>query len=182
VSDSTDTCGLPKKTISHRICHDNQHVFRKLPGIGSGRQKRARADDHGLRPDDDQGIPPVAPDLGQPSPEASISGGQFRPLHRTLQNAELMTEREDLKLQLVNFPCPVPIRSRRCGTASHTDVRGTSVGTIRSNTPTVRIRVGLSHSTFNASRQSVVRACSTRVSDNPVFQALKAWLSGNRAR
>ena len=39
------------------------------------------------------------PDLGLPRPEASIGGGQFRPLHRALQNAELMAESQDLHLK-----------------------------------------------------------------------------------
>ena len=55
--------------------------------------------DDGLWPDDDQDIPPVAPDLGQPCPELSIRGGQLRALDGALQNAELMTESQDLNLK-----------------------------------------------------------------------------------
>ena len=55
--------------------------------------------DNSLRLDDDEGGTPVDPDLRQPNPEESISGGQFRPLHRAMYNAELVTESEDLKLE-----------------------------------------------------------------------------------
>jgi hypothetical protein len=41
---------------------------------------------------------PVFPNGRQPNPQESIRGRQFRPLHGALQNAELMTEGEDLKL------------------------------------------------------------------------------------
>ncbi len=72
-----------------------------MPGLPRPKQTEAlavRCDD-GLGPDDDQDIPPVAPDLGQPCPELSISGGQLRALDGALQNAELMTESQDLNLK-----------------------------------------------------------------------------------
>jgi hypothetical protein len=49
--------------------------------------------------DDDESGTPVDPDLGQPNPEESIRGVQFRPLHRAMYNTELVTESEDLKLE-----------------------------------------------------------------------------------
>jgi hypothetical protein len=41
---------------------------------------------HGFRLNDDQGRAPADPELGQPCPEESISGGQLRSLDRTLQD------------------------------------------------------------------------------------------------
>jgi hypothetical protein len=48
--------------------------------------------------DKDAGMP-VVPDGAQPGPEQSISGSQSRSLHGALEDAELMAESEDLKLQ-----------------------------------------------------------------------------------
>jgi hypothetical protein len=55
--------------------------------------------DDGLRLDDDERGSPLGPDATEPYPEESIEGGQPRSLHRALQDAELVTERQDLKLQ-----------------------------------------------------------------------------------
>ena len=48
-------------------------------------------------------IPPLriaaAPDFGQPAPEESINDSQLRLLHRAMQDSELVTENEDLKLE-----------------------------------------------------------------------------------
>jgi len=41
---------------------------------------------------------PILPDRRQPGPQESISGGQIRPLHRSLRNTELMTKGQNLKL------------------------------------------------------------------------------------
>ena len=43
--------------------------------------------------------PPVVPDLAQPSPQKSIGRGEFRPFDGTLQNTELVAERQDFQLQ-----------------------------------------------------------------------------------
>ena len=42
---------------------------------------------------------PIRPSRRQPGPLESISGRQLRPLHRALQNTELMTEGQTLKLK-----------------------------------------------------------------------------------
>ena len=42
---------------------------------------------------------PILPDRRQPSPQEWISGGQIRPLHRPLQNTELMTKGHNLILK-----------------------------------------------------------------------------------
>jgi hypothetical protein len=55
--------------------------------------------DHGLRLNDDEGRAPAGPELGQPCPEESISGGQLRSLDRTLQDPELVVQSKDLKLK-----------------------------------------------------------------------------------
>jgi hypothetical protein len=52
-----------------------------------------------FRFDDDQGRSPIAPDFAQPAPEESISGCQFRPFHRTTQDAELVSECEVFQLK-----------------------------------------------------------------------------------
>ena len=56
------------------------------------------ADDGRSFDDKDAGLP-VVPNGVQPGPEQSISGSQFRSLDGALENAELMAESEDLKLQ-----------------------------------------------------------------------------------
>ena len=55
--------------------------------------------DDGIRLDDDQRRSPVGPDATEPCPEESIGRGQPRSLHRALQDAHLVTECQDLKLQ-----------------------------------------------------------------------------------
>ena len=42
---------------------------------------------------------PTLPDAAKPRPQDAISRGQLRALHRPLQDADLMTERENLKLK-----------------------------------------------------------------------------------
>jgi hypothetical protein len=56
------------------------------------------ADDGRGFDDKDAGLP-VVPDRAEPSKQQSISRGQFRSFDGALQNAELMAESEDLKLQ-----------------------------------------------------------------------------------
>jgi hypothetical protein len=53
--------------------------------------------DDGLRLDDHQRRSPAGPETGKPCPEEAISSRQFRSLHRTLENAELVTQREVLQ-------------------------------------------------------------------------------------
>ena len=53
----------------------------------------------GVRLDDDKSGTPGAPNLAQPSPEESIGSGRFRPLRRSMQDAELVAQSEDLKLE-----------------------------------------------------------------------------------
>ena len=55
--------------------------------------------DDGLRFEDDERRAPGRPHVRQARPEESIKRGQFGALHRALQNAELMTESEDLDLE-----------------------------------------------------------------------------------
>ena len=69
-----------------------------LPGPEQAKAFPVPADD-GRGFDDKDAGGPVAPDGAQPSPQQSINSGQFRSLDGALQNAELMTEREDLKLE-----------------------------------------------------------------------------------
>ena len=76
----------------------------------SPKGRRQAPSDNGLRLDDDESGTPAAPDLGQPAPEESINDSQFRPLHRAMQDAELVTEDEDLKLE-----CRTAAERRRKG-------------------------------------------------------------------
>src|SRR4029434_6383186 len=55
--------------------------------------------DHGMRFDDDKRRSPVGPDLAQPCPEESMRRRQSRPLHRPLQDDELMPERQVLQME-----------------------------------------------------------------------------------
>ena len=72
-----------------------------IPNFPCPKQPEAAAvpADDGFRLDDDQGRSPIAPNVAQPSPEESIGGRQFRPLHRSTQDAELVPEREVLQLK-----------------------------------------------------------------------------------
>jgi len=54
---------------------------------------------HGFRFDDDQRTSPIGPNFTYPNPEESISGYQFRPFDRTLQNAELVPQGQNLELE-----------------------------------------------------------------------------------
>src|SRR4051794_33017393 len=67
--------------------------------------------DDSFRLDHDQSGTPVAPKPGQTGPEESIRRGQARSLDRAFQNAQLMTEREDLPWQ--RRPAPEEAESRR---------------------------------------------------------------------
>src|SRR3954470_22175428 len=49
--------------------------------------------------DDEDTAPPFAPDGRKPDPQNPISSGQFRPLHRALQDTKLMSQSEDLNLE-----------------------------------------------------------------------------------
>ena len=53
---------------------------------------------HGGFHDEDPGTP-ILPDRTEPCPQESIRGRELRPLHRALQNTDLMTKRDDLELK-----------------------------------------------------------------------------------
>jgi hypothetical protein len=61
------------------------------------------ADDGRCLDDKDAGLP-VVPDSAQPSPQHSISRAQFESLDGALQNADLMVQSEDLKLECRTAP------------------------------------------------------------------------------
>ena len=69
--------------------------------------------DHGLRLDNHEGASPVAPHFRQPGPEDSIGVGQLWPLRRATQNADLMAESDDLKLEGDTAAERPPIMTRR---------------------------------------------------------------------
>ncbi len=70
--------------------------------------------DHRLRFDDDEGGAPIGPNPGQQCPEQAISGGQPRPLHRALKNAELVAQSEDLDLEGRSAAERSPKRREEC--------------------------------------------------------------------
>jgi hypothetical protein len=47
--------------------------------------------DDGFWLNDDQARSPLVPNIAQPRPEESIGWGEFRPLHRAMQDAELVS-------------------------------------------------------------------------------------------
>jgi len=53
---------------------------------------------HRPRLDDDKGEAPISPSPGQPCPQKAIRGGQFWPLHRTPEDAELVPKSEVLQM------------------------------------------------------------------------------------
>ena len=55
--------------------------------------------DHRRRLNNDGTRLPIRPDRCQPGPQESIRSRQLRPLHRALQNTELMVEGQNLKLK-----------------------------------------------------------------------------------
>ena len=55
--------------------------------------------DHRRRLDNDGARLPIRPSRRQPGPQESIRSRQLRPLHRALQNTELMTKGQNLKLK-----------------------------------------------------------------------------------
>lgn len=59
---------------------------------------------HGFRFDDDQRTSPIGPNFTNLNPEESISGYQFRPFDRTLQNAELVAKGQNLELKRRTAP------------------------------------------------------------------------------
>ena len=71
------------------------------PNLPSPEQAEALAvpTDHRRRLHDDGARLPIHPDRRQPGPQESINGRQLRPLHRALQNTELMTKGQNLKLK-----------------------------------------------------------------------------------
>ena len=69
-----------------------------LPGPDQAKA-RAVPTDHRGRLHNDRSRLPILPDRRQPGPQESISGRQFRPLHRALKNTKLVTKGQNLKLK-----------------------------------------------------------------------------------
>ena len=60
--------------------------------------------DYGRGLDDERPGFPVPPSGREPGPKESIRWRQFRALHRALQNADLVTQRENLQLECSAAP------------------------------------------------------------------------------
>jgi hypothetical protein len=56
--------------------------------------------DHGVGLDDDEGIGPARPDLGQTNPESAVGGAEARVRCRAAEYAELLAEGEILEGEL----------------------------------------------------------------------------------
>jgi hypothetical protein len=81
-----------------RHCGPSQFSPPNLPRPKETEALPVPADDGGGLDEEETG-PPIAPHGAEPSPQKSIGRSQFRPLHRALQNAELVAERQDFQLQ-----------------------------------------------------------------------------------
>src|SRR6188768_3884111 len=69
-----------------------------LPGPEQAKAFPVPANDGRGLDDKDAGLP-IVPDVAQPGPQQAIRRCQFRPFDGALQNADLMTESEDLELK-----------------------------------------------------------------------------------
>ena len=105
---AVDAGRAPKRILAAHLPNQLANLFRhrwasglavtNFPGPEQLEALAVPAND-GFRSDDHQGRSPVDPNLAQPRPEESIGGAQFRPLHRATQDAELVAERDVLKLK-----------------------------------------------------------------------------------
>ena len=92
------TYGANQRTHLFRYRRPPRLTVSNLPSPEQTRAFPVPADDGRRFDDKDAGLP-VVPDGAQPGPQQSIGRGQFRAFDGALQNAELMAESEDLKLQ-----------------------------------------------------------------------------------
>ena len=101
--------GAPQRGLSRLIWRISLRVSSETGGrpgcpwrtfqVQNSRKPLTVPADHGPQLNDDEGRAPAGPELGQPCPEESISGGQLRSLDRTLQDPELVAQSKDLKLK-----------------------------------------------------------------------------------
>jgi hypothetical protein len=105
---AVDPRSSPERIVAAHLANQLADVFwnSRSPGLATPdlpgpEQPEALAvpGDHRLRLNDDEGGAPIGPNPGQPCPEKAIGGGQFRPLHRALEDGELVTQGEDLQLK-----------------------------------------------------------------------------------
>ncbi len=98
----------PKRILATQPTDQFSDVFwnRRPPRLAavdfpSPEQTKAPAvpSDDGVRFDDDQSRPPVAPDRAQPYPKESIARHQFGALHGALENTKLVPKRQVLQLE-----------------------------------------------------------------------------------
>jgi hypothetical protein len=55
---------------------------------------------------------PAVPDRTEPGPETAVRGGQLRALDRALEDADLMTQREDLELKAARVRNEAPRKAK----------------------------------------------------------------------
>jgi hypothetical protein len=75
------------------------HDVRDAPSTSKIAEALAMPRDDGGRLDDDECGSPNGPDAIEPDPEDPIRRGQVGSLHRTLEDTELVSKREDLELK-----------------------------------------------------------------------------------
>src|SRR3954452_11044144 len=90
-------CPVPRERLSSRpsaglTCHAVPSASRRVESL-------AMPGNHSRCFDDEDAGPPFAKDGRETDPQDSIRNGQLRPLHRPLQNTELMAQSEDLNLE-----------------------------------------------------------------------------------
>jgi hypothetical protein len=118
-----DPWSAPEWILSAHSADQIANLYRhgRTPGLAPSNfppPKQAKAlpvpaDHRGWLDEEKTGFP-VPPDLAKPGPEESIGWGELRPLHRALQNAELMAEGEDLQLQRRTAPEGGKNRGEKC--------------------------------------------------------------------
>ena len=102
-------CGAPHIGLSRLIWRiSSAKLLRngRPPGLAAvsfscpeDREPLAMPGEDSVRLDDAEGGAPFRPSSAKPSPQEPVERGQFRLLHRALQDAKLMAESEDLKLE-----------------------------------------------------------------------------------
>jgi hypothetical protein len=101
--------------------------------------------------DDDERGSPLGPDVTEPCPEEPIRGGQLRSLHRTLKDAQLVSERQEFELQR-RAAAERQHEDREDGRRTRTGVRIDEGRT----TPSVSIRSSFAGTTAHARFAQVV--------------------------
>src|SRR5262245_54494452 len=98
--------------LAHLFGHARSSGFptSNLPAPKQRKAFAVQADNGGGLHDKDPGLP-IPPDRTQPCPQKSICGRQLGPLHRALQDSDLVAQRKNLELERRT----APKRGGKCG-------------------------------------------------------------------